>query len=121
MCGCSRIARSICGFEPGTYAPMLIRSRACWYANSASRTTREGWLADGQPDLTLRHGEAGDRIHHERHFLAATAKPFGDRSRNPGPLQALQRRLIRRRDHHDGTRHTFRAQVALDELLHFAT
>ena len=29
MCGCRRSARSICGFEPATYAPMLIRSRAC--------------------------------------------------------------------------------------------
>ena len=77
-------------------------------------------LAGRQPDLALRHGKAGDRIHQHQHIFAEVAEIFRDRQRQIGRLAAHQRRFVRGRDHHHGARETGRAQIVLQEFLHLA-
>ena len=55
-------------------------------------------LAGGKPDLALRHGKAGDRIHQQQHVLALVAEIFGDGERQigrPGGASAPARRRSR--------------------------
>ena len=77
-------------------------------------------LADGERDLALRLREAGQRVHDQQHVGALVAEILGDRRRQPGAVQAHQRRMVgRRRDDHRA-RQAVAAEDALDEFLHFA-
>ena len=54
-------------------------------------------LADREADLALRHGDAGERVHHEHHVGAAVAEGLGDAGGDECRAQAHQRRLVRGR------------------------
>jgi hypothetical protein len=79
-----------------------------------------GRLADGQRDLALRHGVAGQRIHDQQDVLALVAEVLGNRGGVGGALQAHQRRRVGRRGHHHRAAQAFLAQDLLDEFLDLA-
>ena len=70
-------------------------------------------LAGRQPDLALRHREAGDRIHQQQNVLGLIAEVLGDGEREIGRLTARQRWLVGGRNHHHRTRKTLLAEIAL--------
>jgi hypothetical protein len=82
--------------------------------------TRDRRLAYGESNFALGHGEASDRVHHQRDVLAAGTKVFGNRGGNPGALQSLQRRLVRGRDHNHRAGQPISSEVVCDELLDLA-
>ena len=69
-----------------------------------------GRLADGQRDLALRHGVAGQRIHDQQHILALVAEVFGDGGGVGGALQAHQRAGVGRGGDHHRARQAFLAE-----------
>ena len=77
-------------------------------------------LADREPDLALRHREAGQRVHHQHHVEARVAEVLGDRGREERAADADQRRLIGGRDDDDRARQALGPEIALDELAHLA-
>ena len=81
---------------------------------------RRGRLADGEADLALGPGEAGDRVEEEHHVLALVAEVLGDGRRDVGAAQARKGRRIRGRHDDDRAREALLAEVVLDELPHLA-
>ena len=79
-----------------------------------------GRLAGGQPDLALRQGEAGQRVHQQQHVLALVAEVFGDGRGRQGRLHADQGRLVAGGHHDHALGQPCGAQVALDELVDLA-
>ena len=79
------------------------------------------WLADGQGDLALGLGATGQRIHQQQYILALVAEMLGDAGGHHGAVQAHQRRVVRRRGHHHGTRQALGTENVIDEFLYFAT
>ena len=77
-------------------------------------------LADGQPDLALRHGEAGHRVHHQVDPAALVAEVLGDGRGEEAPAGADQRQPVGGGHHHHRAPEPFRAQVLLEELAHLA-
>ena len=77
-------------------------------------------LAGGKPDLALRHGKAGDRVHQQQHLLVLIAEILGDGERQIARLAPHQRRLVGGRDHHDRAGKSRLAEIVLQELLHLA-
>ena len=58
-------------------------SRATWTIPRRI-TLRGGWFAGRQTDLTLRHGEARERIKHQQNVFAPGGKIFRNRGRRQG-------------------------------------
>ena len=57
---------------------------------------RRGRLAGRQPDLALRHREAGEAVHQQQHVEVLVAEPLGDAGRGERGAQAHERGLRRR-------------------------
>ena len=74
------------------------------------------WLACGQADLALGHGETGDRVHQAKDLEVLIAHVFADRHGHIGGLAALQGRFVTGGDHDDGAAQPFLAEGFLDEL-----
>ena len=78
-------------------------------------------LPDREPDFPLRHRQPGEGIHHEHHVESLVAKVLGDGGGQERAADAHQRRLVGRRNDHDGARQALRPEVPVDELAHLAT
>ena len=78
------------------------------------------WLADGQGDLALGLGVAGQRVHQQQYVLALVAEVLGDPRAVLRGTQAHQRRVVGRRGDHHGALEAFLAEDLVDELLHLA-
>jgi hypothetical protein len=78
-------------------------------------------LADGQRNLALRHGVAGQRVHDQQDMPAAIAEVLGDAGRVGCSLQTHQRADVGRCGDDDGPAQAFLTENLLDELLDFAT
>ena len=81
---------------------------------------RRGRLAGRQPDLALRHREAGEAVHQQQHVVALVAEPLGDARRGERGAQAHERGLVGGRDDDDRAGEAFGAEVVLDELAHLS-
>jgi hypothetical protein len=79
-----------------------------------------GRLADGQRYLALRLREARQRIEQQQNLQASIAKVLGDGRRQPGTVQAHQRRIVRRRGDNHGAPHAIGSQGIAHEILDLA-
>ena len=71
-----------------------------------------------ETDLTLCHGESGQRVHHQQYIFSLIPEIFGDCGRRLRSLVADQCRLIGSRHHDDGTLHSLFPEIPLDKLAH---
>ena len=79
-----------------------------------------GWLAGGQSDFALRHGQARHRIHHQQHVGALVAEIFGDGQRHEAGADAQRGRAVGGGSDDHRARHALRAQVVVEEGAHLA-
>ena len=77
-------------------------------------------LAGRQPDLALRHGDAGQAVHHQHDVPAVVAEPLGDPGGDERRPQSHDRRLVGGRDDDDGAGQALGAEVVLEELADLA-
>ena len=77
-------------------------------------------LAGGEADLALRHGHAGEGVHHQDHVLALVAEGLGDPGGGERRAHAHEGGFVGGGDHHDGARQAGGAEVVLEELADFA-
>ena len=77
-------------------------------------------LAGGEPDLALRHRDAGEAVHHQYDVLAGVAEVLGDPGGDEGRAEPLDRGRVGGGDDDDGAGQPLGAEVVLDELAHLA-
>jgi hypothetical protein len=75
-------------------------------------------LADGEADLSQRHGDAGQAVDHEQDMMPLTAPILGDGGGAIGPVQTAEGGIVGGRRHHGAAR-AGRADMILDEFTDF--
>lgn len=80
-----------------------------------------GGLADGQADLALGHGKAGDGVHHEEDVLALIAEVFGDGGGGKRAFDAGECGLVGGGYDDDGAGAAGVVEVFFEEFADFAS
>ena len=79
-----------------------------------------GRFAGGEADLALRHGEAGDRIHHEQHVGALIAEILGDGESDEAGAHAQRRGTVGGGADDDGALAALRAKLIFEKAADLA-